>query len=172
MPDATEAPRSNPSDAAPPHAAAAHASPDSGATTADEGGLGEWVRRKGRPITLNLLRIVTGFLFMQHGLPKVFGILGRPEAAETLSRTWFSGVLEVFGGFLVMIGLFVQPVAFILSGEMAFAYFLAHAPRGFWPVMNGGELAALYCFVFLYLATRGGGSFSLDGWRNRRKGGK
>lgn len=135
----------------------------------DESGLRGWLKRSGRPITLNLMRIMTGFLFFQHGLPKVFGVLGRDEPAEMLSRVWFSGVLEVFGGFLVMIGLFVQPVAFILSGEMAFAYFLAHAPRGFWPGMNGGELAALYCFVFLYLATRGGGNFSLDGLRNRGK---
>lgn len=127
-----------------------------------------WIRRTAQPLTLNLLRIMTGFLLMQHGLPKVFGILGRDEPASTMSLQWFSGVLEVFGGLLVMIGLLVQPVAFILAGEMTFAYFLAHAPQGFWPTMNGGELAALYCFVFLYLAARGGGSFSLDGWRRRR----
>lgn len=143
--------------------------PAASATAGVEAGWRRWVAVKGRPFTLNLLRIVTGFLFLQHGLPKVFGILGRPEAAEMFSRQWFSGILEVFGGFLILIGLFVQPVAFILSGEMAFAYFLAHAPRGFWPVMNGGELAALFCFVFLYLATRGGGGFSLDGLRNREK---
>jgi putative oxidoreductase len=134
-----------------------------------EAGATGWLRRTGRPITLNLLRITTGFLFMQHGLPKVFGILGRDEPAATMSLQWFSGILEVFGGSLVMIGLFVQPVAFVLSGEMAFAYFMAHAPRGFWPTMNGGELAALYCFVFLYFAARGGGRFSIDGWRHNRK---
>lgn len=130
-----------------------------------------WIARRGRPVTLNLMRIVTGFLFFQHGLPKIFGILGRSEPAAFLSRQWFSGILEVVGGSLVAVGLHVQPVSFVLAGEMAFAYFLAHAPRGFWPTVNGGELAALYCFVFLYFAMRGGGRFSVDGWRNRRRGG-
>ena len=112
------------------------------------------------------LRIVAGFLFVQHGYPKLFGTLpGSAEIEvprELLSIFWWSGFLEVVGGFLIMIGLFTRPVAFIVAGEMAVAYFWRHAPRGFWPGVNGGELAALYCFVWLYLAAAGGGIWSLD----------
>jgi putative oxidoreductase len=79
-----------------------------------------------------------------------------------------AGVLECFGGLLLLFGIFTRPVAFVLSGEMAFAYFTAHAPRGFWPILNRGELAALYCFVFLYIAVAGGGSWSLNPFRNKR----
>jgi putative oxidoreductase len=78
-----------------------------------------------------------------------------------------AGLFELFGGLLLLVGLFTRPVAFLLSGLMAFAYFIAHAPRGFWPIVNGGELAALYCFVFLYLAAAGGGPWSVDGWARR-----
>jgi len=120
-------------------------------------------------VGLNTLRIVTGFLFFQHGLPKLFGFPTGREPATAFTQFWFAGVLEVLGGLLITIGLFVQPVAFILAGEMAVAYFQAHFPRGFWPIGNGGELAALYCFVFLYLVVRGGGSFSVDGWWRSRK---
>ena len=119
-----------------------------------------------RSIALNLLRIVAGLLFMQHGADKLFaafGGMGDGATAPMLSRMWFAGVLEFFGGALVVLGLFTRPVAFILSGEMAFAYFLSHAPEGFWPIQNRGELAALFCFVFLFLAANGGGRFSLDG---------
>jgi putative oxidoreductase len=120
-----------------------------------------------REWALTALRIVTGFLFFQHGYPKLFGSLpgsGKSEgAAEFLSIIWVSGVLEAVGGLLIMIGLFTRPVAFILAGEMAVAYFWRHAPQGFWPGSNRGELAALYCFVFLYLFAAGGGRWSLDG---------
>lgn len=112
---------------------------------------------------LNALRIVTGLLFLQHGLPKLFGILGRDTPAEFPSLFWVAGVLEVFGGALIALGFLTRPVAFVLAGEMAVAYFYAHLPQGFWPVMNGGELAALYCFVYLFFAANGGGAFSLDG---------
>ena len=112
---------------------------------------------------LNALRIVTGFLFFQHGLPKMFGILGRDAPAEFPTLIWWAGVLEVVGGTLIVLGLFTRPVAFVLAGEMAVAYFRMHAPQGFWPILNGGELAALYCFVYLFLAANGGGAFSLDG---------
>ncbi|HXW05794.1 MAG TPA: DoxX family protein [Vicinamibacterales bacterium] len=116
-----------------------------------------------------LLRIVAGFLFFQHGLPKLLGGFGRAAAAEPLTQQWFAGVIEVFGGAAIALGLFTSPIAFIASGEMAVAYFQAHAPRGFWPIMNGGELAALYCFVFLYFAARGSGKWSIDALRSGRR---
>ena len=118
------------------------------------------------------LRIVSGFLFFQHGYPKLFGRLpgsGEGEAArEFLSIFWVSGFLEVVGGLLIMIGLFTRPAAFLVAGEMAVAYFWRHLPQGFWPGSNRGELAALYCFVFLYLAAAGAGIWSLDGVVRRR----
>jgi putative oxidoreductase len=115
-----------------------------------------------------ILRIVCGLLFFLHGLPKLFGGWGRAAPAEFLTQAWFAGVIEVFGGFAVMVGAFTSPVAFLASGEMAVAYFQAHAPRGLWPLTNGGELAALYCFVFLYLSAGGSGIWSVDRWRRRR----
>ena len=119
------------------------------------------------------LRIVSGFLFFQHGYPKLFGTLpgsAEPQtAAEFLSIIWVSGFLEVFGGLLIMVGLFTRPVAFVVAGEMAVAYFWRHAPRGFWPGDNGGELAALYCFVFLFLAAAGGSVWSVDALLRRRR---
>jgi putative oxidoreductase len=122
------------------------------------------------PRLLSVLRIITAFLFMAHGAQKLFGLLGgsRGGPPEFLSLSWFSGVLEVFGGALLLLGLFTRPVAFILSGMMAVAYFKVHAPREFWPIQNGGELAALYCFVFLYLSAAGGGPWSVDAnWRRK-----
>ena len=122
---------------------------------------------------LGALRIVSGFLFFQHGYPKLFGSLpgsGESEgAADFLSIIWVSGFLEVVGGFLIMVGLFTRPVAFLVAGEMAVAYFWRHAPQGFWPGTNRGELAALYCFVFLLLAAAGGGAWSLDGMLGGRR---
>jgi putative oxidoreductase len=115
-----------------------------------------------------LLRIVAGFLFFQHGLPKLFGGFGSQGPAEVFSQMWFAGVIEVFGGAAIALGLFASPVAFIASGEMAVAYFQAHLPRGFWPVMNGGELAAIFCWVFLYLAGNGSGKWSIDALRKGR----
>ena len=119
---------------------------------------------------LSILRIVTGFLFMQHGAQKLFGVLVVPPkgAVELFSLLGLAGVLEFFGGLFILLGLFTRPVAFILSGLMAVAYFMAHAPKGFWPVLNKGELAVLYCFVFLYLAAAGGGPWSLDHLRGKR----
>ena len=115
-----------------------------------------------------VLRIVAGFLFFQHGLPKLVGGFGPTPAAEFLSQMWFAGVIEVFGGAFIALGLFTRIVAFIASGEMAVAYFQAHVPRGFWPVLNAGELAALYCFLFLYLVAAGSGKWSLDALRGRK----
>lgn len=115
-----------------------------------------------RDTIYTLLRIVAGFLFFQHGLPKLFGGFGRDAPAELMSQMGLAGVIEVFGGLAIALGLFTSPIAFIASGEMAVAYFQAHAPRGFWPITNGGELAALYCFVFLYFAASGSGKWSVD----------
>jgi len=117
------------------------------------------------PYLYALLRIAAGFLFFQHGLPKLFGGFGRPAPAELMSQMGLAGIIEVVGGALIAVGLFTSPVAFIASGEMAVAYFQSHAPRGFWPITNGGELAALYCFVFLYFAAVGSGKWSVDALR-------
>lgn len=121
-------------------------------------------------VTLALLRFVTGLMFWQHGAQKLLGMFGgfggTPGAkAPIASMMGFAGLLEFVGGILIAIGLFTRPTAFVLSGMMAAAYFMAHAPNGFWPVVNQGELAALYCFVFLYLSSRGGGRYSVDGMR-------
>ncbi len=121
-----------------------------------------------RPHTLAILRITTGFMFWQHGLQK-FGMLdGRVREFPDL--TWFAGVLEIVGGPIIALGLWTQPVAFLLSGQMAVAYFRSHAPRDLWPILNGGEAAFLFCFVFLFLATAGAGRFSVDGWMKARAG--
>jgi putative oxidoreductase len=116
-----------------------------------------------QPRLLGLLRIATALLFLQHGTAK---LLGFPHVAmfdnlRLLSLLGVAGVLELAGGILLLLGVCTRPVALILSGEMAFAYFLAHAQKSFFPVLNQGELAALYCFVFLYLAVAGGGAWSL-----------
>jgi putative oxidoreductase len=121
-----------------------------------------------RPRLLSVLRIVTGFMFVQHGTRKLFGVPPGEGAviAPVSSLIGVAGVLELVGGLLILLGLFTRPVAFVLSGQMAVAYFMAHAPEGFWPVSNGGELAALYSFVFLFMAAAGGGPWSLDRrWR-------
>jgi putative oxidoreductase len=116
------------------------------------------------PRLQSVLRIITGFLLMAHGAQKLFGFLAPPgmPAAPMGSLMWVAGVLEFFGGLLFLIGLFTRPVAFILSGLMAVAYFMAHAPGGFWPLQNKGELAVLYCFVFLFFAAAGAGLWSVD----------
>tara|TARA_R110002096_G_scaffold16106_54_gene55369 strand:+ start:1102 stop:1506 length:405 start_codon:yes stop_codon:yes gene_type:complete len=118
---------------------------------------------------LSILRIFSGLLMMQHGGQKVLGFPGTAKAPfELFSMTGVAGVLELAGGLLLAIGLFTRPTAFILSGLMAFAYFMAHAPKGFFPMINGGELAVLYCFVYLYLSSAGGGEWSIDRLRSRR----
>jgi putative oxidoreductase len=120
---------------------------------------------------LSVLRIVAAFLFMAHGMSKLLGFPGpQPPQFALLSLVGLAGVLELVGGVLLLIGLFARPVAFVLSGEMAFAYFIAHAPHGFWPLVNRGELAALYCFVFLFLAVAGAGPWSVDHWWRNRAG--
>jgi putative oxidoreductase len=121
------------------------------------------------PRILSVTRIVSAFLLMQHGGQKLLGFPApQRHAFDLFSLSGVAGVLELFGGFLLLIGLMSRPVAFLLSGLMAFAYFIAHAPRGFWPILNGGELAAMYCFVFLYLSVAGGGEWSIDRLRAAR----
>jgi putative oxidoreductase len=112
-----------------------------------------------------LLRIVAGLAFAQHGAQKLFGALGAQQAVALASQRGLAGVIEFLGGILIALGLFTSPVAFIASGEMAWAYFQAHAPRNFWPIQNGGELALLYCFIFLYLSAVGSGKLSIDAIR-------
>lgn len=118
---------------------------------------------------LNALRIVAGFLFWAHGAQKLLGWFGAQGTAEFATQIWFAGVLEFVGGVLIVLGLFTRPVAFVLAVEMAVAYFQAHFPRNFWPIQNGGELAALYCFIYLFIAARGGGAFSVDGLLRARR---
>lgn len=123
--------------------------------------IGDWFTAR-TPQLLSILRIITALLFMEHGTMKLFGFPAPMGDHSLFSLIGFAGLLEVVGGLLVAVGLFTRPAAFILSGEMAVGYFMAHAPHGFWPVLNHGELAVLYCFVFLYLAAAGGGDWSLD----------
>lgn len=112
-------------------------------------------------------RVVAGFLFLFHGLQKLFGMYGGTQM-PLMSQMGLAGVIELVGGALIALGAFTWLAAFICSGQMAVAYFQAHQPGGLWPVQNGGELAALYCFAFLFIATRGGGPYSVDGmWRRR-----
>lgn len=120
-----------------------------------------------KAITLNALRIITGFLMIPHGAQKLFGVLGR-EAAPLASLSGVAGVLEFFGGLAILLGFYTRPVAFVMSGLMAAAYWMAHGTKVFWPILNQGELAVLYCFVFLYLATQGGGDWSIDGCRSKK----
>jgi putative oxidoreductase len=117
-------------------------------------------------LTYAAMRIVLAFLFLCHGLQKLFGVLGGARVPAG-SLFWLAGLIETIGGTLIAIGLFTPYVAFITSGEMAAAYFLAHAPRAAFPIQNGGELSVALCFAFLYIASRGGGRFSLDGARRR-----
>jgi len=109
----------------------------------------------------SLMRMVFGFLFIFHGLQKMFGMFGG-RTADLISLRGLAGVIEIVAGVLIMIGWHARPAAFIASGQMAFAYFMSHQPDGLWPIQNRGELAVLYCFAFLYIAARGAGPLSLD----------
>ena len=122
--------------------------------------------RSWAPRALAALRIVTALLFIEHGTQKLFGFppFQMPQP-DVLSLLWIAGMLELVGGVLVLLGLFTRPVAFILSGEMAVAYFMVHAPQSFFPVLNAGESAILYCFIFLYLVFAGPGAWSADAAR-------
>jgi putative oxidoreductase len=114
-----------------------------------------------------LMRFMMGFMLLCHGVQKVFGLLegeGHPQGLWMVA-----GFMETMGGTLVMVGLFTSPVAFILSGEMAFAYFMVHAQVRFWPILNGGEIVVANCFAFLFIASKGGGILSVDAWLERRQ---
>ena len=131
---------------------------------------GRWI--SWAPYFLSLLRIIGGFLFVQHGGTKILGwpaaVMPGGGTAPLMSQAGVAGVLELVGGALLLVGLFTRPVAFVLSGLMAFAYFIGHAGEGFWPVLNNGALAVIYCFVWLYISAAGGGPWSLDAMMRRR----
>jgi putative oxidoreductase len=123
-------------------------------------------------LVLTGLRVIAGLMYMEHGVQKLFGVLVDPSkppmTVPMFSQLWFAGVLEAFGGALIVLGLFTRPVAFLLAGEMAVAYFTVHFPKNFWPILSGGEPAVLYCWIFLTFAVIGGGRLSVDGLRRHR----
>ncbi len=120
------------------------------------------------PRLLGLLRIVTAILFMEHGAQKLLGFPPSDHPSpELMSLLGAAGILELVGGFFILIGLFTRPIALLLSGEMAVAYWMVHAPKSIYPTLNGGDAAILYCFIFLYLAAAGAGAFSVDGASSR-----
>ena len=120
------------------------------------------------PRVLSILRIVAAILFFEHGTAKLLGFPVTDRSPEFLSLGWIAGALEVIGGPLLILGLFTRPVAFILSGQMAVAYWLAHAPQSIYPLLNNGDAAILFCFIFLYLVFAGPGPWSVDAWREGR----
>jgi putative oxidoreductase len=121
-----------------------------------------------QPAALAALRIITALLFIEHGTQKLFDFPASGHAGGTLGGLFLiAALLESIGGLLVLVGLFTRPVAFLLSGEMAIAYFMAHFPKSLFPIQNGGEAAVLFCFVFLYLVFAGAGAFALDNRRSR-----
>jgi putative oxidoreductase len=143
---------------------------EQGALMNDSGLVSRW--RSWAPYLLSVLRIIAAFLFMQVGTAKLFAYPGAVMpgggTAPMGSLAWIAGFLETFPGLFLLVGLFTRPVAFILSGEMAFAYFMGHAPQGLWPVLNQGSPAILFCFLFLYLSAAGPGPWSIDALRSRR----
>ena len=120
------------------------------------------------PHILSLLRIVAALLFLEHGLSRLFGWPSPIPTPHLFTLYWFAGAIELLGGVLLTLGLFSRVAALVMSGEMAFAYFLSHAPHGFFPILNRGDGAVLYCFVFLYIAAAGAGPWSLDALLARR----
>ena len=126
------------------------------------------LRNEWEPRVLSIVRIMVGLLFMEHGTAKLLGFPTAAMAPAMFSLLWFAGVIEMVGGALVAVGLYTRIAAFIMSGEMAIGYFLVHAPRNFFPMLNQGDAAVLYCFIFLYFAVAGGGDWSLDRLISRR----
>lgn len=137
----------------------------------DSGLVARW--RSWAPYLLSILRIIAAFLFMQVGTAKLFAfpaaVMPGGGTAPVGSLPWIAGFLEVFVGLLLLFGLFTRPVAFLLSGEMAFAYFMGHAPQGLWPVLNQGTNAILFCFLYLYFSAAGPGPWSIDALIRRRR---
>ena len=123
-----------------------------------------------RPYVLSIVRIVVALLFFEHGMSRLFGFPSPLPTPVLFSMYWFAGAIEFAGGALVAAGLYTRVTAFIMSGEMAVAYFLRHAPGGFFPILNRGDAAILYCFTFLYLAFAGAGPWSLDALLSRKRG--
>ena len=123
------------------------------------------------PIVLSILRIVAALLFFEHGLSRLFGFPSPLPTPALFSMYWFAGAIEFSAGALMLLGLYTRAAAFIASGEMAFAYFLSHAPHSFFPILNRGDAAILYCFVFFYIAFAGPGPWSLDAvlWGTKRR---
>jgi putative oxidoreductase len=121
------------------------------------------------PYLRSVLRIVVAFLFVAHGTQKLLGVPGSRPPVALLSLLGLAGLLETLGGALLILGFLTRPVAFLLAGEMAGAYFMSHAPNGFWPLLNRGEPAVLFCFIWLYLAAAGPGPWSLDALTRRRR---
>ena len=119
---------------------------------------------------LSVLRLMSAFVYLAHGTQKLFGVPGHPFHAPVFTATMMgaAGVIETIGGTLMLLGLFTRPVALILSGQMAVAYFTQHAPHGFWPIVNGGELAVLFCFLWLFFCVAGPGPISVDALRGRQ----
>jgi putative oxidoreductase len=126
----------------------------------------ESLRTEWTPRVLSTLRIFVGLLFLEHGLSKYFGFPVTPSF-QVVGVLWVAGAIEIVAGALVAIGLFTRTAAFIASGEMAFAYFMAHFPRSFFPLINGGDAPILFCFIFLYIALRGPGPWSIDAARSK-----
>lgn len=120
------------------------------------------------PRVLSILRVVAALLFFEHGSAKLLGFPPSNFSPEVMSLPWIAGVLEIVGGALLVVGLFTRPVAFVLSGLMASAYWIAHAPKSVYPLLNGGDGAILFCFIFLYLVFAGGGAWSLDALLRRK----
>ncbi len=123
--------------------------------------------QKWAPRWLSVLRIVAALLFLEHGLQKVFGFPA-PGPATMSPILWIQAAIEIFGGAALLIGLYARPVAFILCGDMAVAYFMAHFPRSLYPAVNGGDAAVLFCFIFFYIALAGAGPWSFDDARRAR----
>ncbi len=120
------------------------------------------------PYVLSMVCIVAALLFFEHGTSRLFGWPSPLPTPAPLSMYWFAGAIELVGGALLALGLFTRPVALIMSGEMAFAYFISHAPASFFPILNRGDAAILYCFIFLYIAFAGGGPWSVDALMGRK----
>lgn len=119
-----------------------------------------------QPYVYALLRIIAGFMFVQHGLQKIFGLFGGAPSEMPIPMLWAAGLIELVGGLLIGIGLFAPAAAFVAAGMMAVAYFMVHQPMGLLPIENRGELAVLYCWIFLLIAARGSGVWSVDAARS------